>query len=91
MTKSPIRNEKEIVYGELLVDKNINYHETLDFMQEGKNIANVFSQVTKEINHSIQQFNYSIQSAGNIYFQGKANTSEGTIESNAKGKLLHTQ
>ncbi len=36
-------------------------------------------------------FNYSIQSAGNIYFQGKANTSEGTIESNAKGKLLHTQ
>ena len=65
MTKSPIRNEKEIVYGELLVDKNINYHETLDFMQEGKNIANVFSQVTKEINHSIQQFNYSIQSMEN--------------------------
>lgn len=65
MTKLPIINEKEIVYGELLVDKNINYHETLDFMQEGKNIANVFSQVTKEINHSIQQFNYSIQSMEN--------------------------
>lgn len=65
MSKLPIRNEKEIVYGELLVDKNINYHETLDFMQEGKNIANVFSQVTKEINHSIQQFNYSIQSMEN--------------------------
>lgn len=65
MSKLPIRNEKEIVYGELLVDKNINYHETLDFMQEGKNIANVFSQVTKEVNHSIQQFNYSIQSMEN--------------------------
>lgn len=36
-------------------------------------------------------FNYSIKSAGNIYYRGQTKSIEGTIETGAKGRLLEAE
>jgi hypothetical protein len=68
-----------------------NYIHAFDFLVYGYLFLAHISQGNCHLNLTeTDLFNYSIQSSGNVYYKGSAKTTEGSIESGAKGKLLET-